>query len=127
MRQYFRAGWILNITNDAWFGMSAGPYQHFLAARARTLEAGLPLIRVANSGVSAIVDSYGRVREMLPLNVSGVINGPLPAPAPTETLFRRAGNIPVVVSIALLIAVGAVTRRRSRQTAGVAVAPSERS
>jgi len=122
-----RAGWILNITNDAWFGMSAGPYQHFLAARARTLEAGLPLIRVANSGVSAIVDSYGRVREMLPLNVSGVINGPLPAPAPTETLFRRAGNIPVVVSIALLIAVGAVTRRRSRQTAGVAVAPSERS
>lgn len=116
-----RAGWILNITNDAWFGISAGPHQHFLAARARALEAGLPLIRAANSGVSAIVDSYGRVTEMLPLNVSGVIDGPLPAPS--ETVFRRAGNIPVVVAIALLIAAAAVTRRRFRKTEGVARAP----
>lgn len=116
-----RAGWILNITNDAWFGISAGPHQHFLAARARALEAGLPLIWAANSGVSAIVDSYGRVTEMLPLNVSGVIDGPLPAPS--ETVFRRAGNTPVVVAIALLIAAAAVTRRRFRKTEGVARAP----
>lgn len=115
-----RAGWILNITNDAWFGMSAGPYQHFLAARARALEAGLPLIRTANSGVSAIIDSYGRVNEMLPLNVSGVIDGALPAPTPSETVFRRAGNIPVVVTIALLIAAATITRRRSRKTEEVA-------
>lgn len=121
------AGWILNVTNDAWFGISAGPYQHFLAARARALEAGLPLIRAANTGVSAIVDSYGRVTEMLPLNVSGVIDGSLPGPALTETLFRRAGNIPAVVSIALLIVAGAVAPRGSRQNAGVSVATSERS
>lgn len=119
-----RAGWILNITNDAWFGISAGPHQHFLAARARALEAGLPLIRAANSGVSAIVDSYGRVTEMLPLNVSGVIDGPLPASS--ETVFRRAGNIPVVVAIALLIAAAAVTRRRFRKTKGLLARPNER-
>ena len=104
--------WILNITNDAWFGLSAGPYQHFLAARARAVEAGLPLIRAANGGISAIVDSYGRVNDMLSLNVSGVIDGQLPAPVSGGTLFARLGNITVLVPIALLIAAGMFIRRR---------------
>ncbi|MBS3651850.1 apolipoprotein N-acyltransferase [Pseudaminobacter sp. 19-2017] len=104
--------WILNITNDAWFGLSAGPYQHFLAAKVRAIEAGLPLLRAANSGVSAIVDSYGRVDGMLPLNVSGVIDGRLPAPAPAGTLFGRFGHVPVLVVAALLVTAGTFGRRR---------------
>lgn len=119
------ARWILNITNDAWFGLSAGPYQHFLAARARAIEAGLPLIRAANSGVSAIVDSYGQVIDMLPLNASGVIDGPLPATAASEPMFRQLGNLPVTVTIALLAAAGTVIRWRSRKPKGF-LGPSER-
>ena len=57
-RQEEPVGLILNATNDAWFGTSAGPYQHFVASRFRAVEAGIPLVRVANSGISAIVDSY---------------------------------------------------------------------
>lgn len=108
--------WILNITNDAWFGMSAGPYQHFLAARVRAIEAGLPLVRAANSGISGIVDGYGRVMNMLPLDVSGVIDGLLPAATTSETVFARFGNVPVVVMIVLLFVAGTGTRRGSRGT-----------
>ena len=72
----------------------------------------MPLIRAANGGISAIVDSYGRVNDMLPLNVSGVIDGQLPAPVSGGTLFARLGNITVVVLIALLIAAGMFIRRR---------------
>ena len=58
---------IVNVTNDAWYGDSAGPYQHFTQARFRAAEEGIPLIRVANSGISGIVDPYGRVSEKSPL------------------------------------------------------------
>ena len=75
-----RPQWLLNITNDAWFGDSSGPYQHFAMARVRAVEQGLALVRSANTGISAIVDPYGRVRARLALGQQGVIDGGLPLP-----------------------------------------------
>ncbi len=84
-----RPGFMLNVTDDGWFGRTAGPYQHFAQARLRTIEQGLPLLRAANTGISAIVDAYGRILAQLPLGEEGVVDGVLPgkiAPPP----FARA-------------------------------------
>ena len=71
--------WLLNVTNDAWFGTSSGPYQHFMAARLRAIERNLPLVRVANTGISAVVDGSGRILHQLPLQRRGVRVFLLPA------------------------------------------------
>jgi len=100
-----RPGLLLNVTNDGWFGLTSGPYQHFAQARLRAIEEGLPLIRVANTGVSAIVDPWGRVLNALPLGVEGIIDGPLPLPT-HPTVFSRWGRFafPSLWSLTLLIA-----------------------
>lgn len=73
-----RPGLLLNVTDDAWFGMTPGPYQHFAQARLRAIEEGLPLVRAANTGISAIVDPYGRILSELPLGREDVLDGRLP-------------------------------------------------
>jgi apolipoprotein N-acyltransferase len=98
-----RPRWILNLTNDAWFGITPGPYQHFAQARLRAIEEGLPLVRVANNGISAIVDPLGRIVRSLPLGGDGLIDGALPQ-ALEETVYSRHRNGP-----ALLLATGFVT------------------
>ena len=67
-----RPHFLLNVTNDGWFGLTAGPHQHFAQARLRSIEEGLPMIRAAATGISAIVDPYGRVNAALPLGDEGV-------------------------------------------------------
>jgi apolipoprotein N-acyltransferase len=88
-----RPDWMLNITNDAWFGRSPGPYQHFTMARMRAVEQGLPLVRAANTGISAVIDPYGRILRVLPLGARGVIDQALPQPLP-PTVYARHGEIP---------------------------------
>ncbi len=97
-----RTGWLLNITNDAWFGTSAGPYQHFQQARIRAVEQGLPLVRAANTGISAIVDPYGRVIAKLGLGERGVVDGLLPR-ALQPTIFVRHGRTVELVVLALAL------------------------
>jgi len=107
-----RPGWLLNLTNDAWYGMSPGPYQHFAAARLRAVEEGLPLVRVANNGISAIVDSLGRVRVRLGLGERGAVDGPLPAalsPPPFAGLGLFA--VPLQLGIWTLLLIGFGRRR----------------
>lgn len=84
--------WLLNLTNDAWFGDSSGPYQHFAMARMRAIEEGLPLIRVANNGISAVVDSYGRILQQIDLNDRGIIDAELPEAAEFMTVYSNTGN-----------------------------------
>ncbi len=86
-----RPQWLLNVTNDAWYGMSTGPWQHFLQSRIRAIEQGLPMIRVANTGISGIIDPYGRVLRSLSLGRSGVIDAPLPASI-GKTIYSRYGK-----------------------------------
>ncbi len=87
-----RAGLMLNVTNDGWFGQTAGPYQHLAQARLRAVEEGLPLVRAANTGVSAIVDPYGRLTASLPLGATGVLDGTLPQRI-APTLFARHWDV----------------------------------
>ncbi len=86
-----RPGWIVNLTNDAWFGDTAGPYQHLQQARIRAIEEGLPIVRAANTGISAIIDPFGRILHQLALNRSGVIDGSLPSSI-EPTFFSKWGN-----------------------------------
>jgi apolipoprotein N-acyltransferase len=86
-----RARWMVNITDDSWFGPWAGPEQHLLVARTRAIEEGLPVIRAANTGISAVIDAFGRVRARLALGRAGTVDSTLPASiAPTP--FARSGD-----------------------------------
>ena len=106
LRGHERPEWLLQITNDAWFGTYSGPYQHLAQARLRAIEAGLPLMRAANTGVSAVIDPYGRVTARLDLGEVGHIDAPLPAPlAPTPWL--PIGPWPLILAAFLALALSA--------------------
>jgi apolipoprotein N-acyltransferase len=107
-----RPGWLLNLTNDGWFGASAGPYQHFQQARVRAIEEGLPLVRAANTGISAVVDPLGRVITSLPLGTEGVLDAPLPHAIP-PTVYARAGDGPLAVMVGLALLLVMRARRKA--------------
>jgi apolipoprotein N-acyltransferase len=107
-----RPSWLLNITNDGWYGLSAGPHQHYATARLRAVEEGLPLVRVANTGISAIVDPWGREVVRLDLGAEGFVDGPLPLPI-APPLYAILGN-PIPLTLALLTLVAGILLRRRK-------------
>jgi apolipoprotein N-acyltransferase len=108
-----RPDWILQITNDSWFGNIAGPYQHLAQARLRAIEQGLPLLRSANTGVTAVIDAKGRVLDSLPLNTEGILDTVVP-PALDPTLYARTGDVPATILAGLsLLGLIALRRRQS--------------
>ncbi len=114
-----RPAWMVNITNDAWFGNSTGPRQHLAAARMRAVEEGLPLLRAANTGISAAFDPRGHELARLGMDRAGVLVVDLP-PALPATLFARLGlRIPAMIAVIALgvglVAPGGVVFRTSRR------------
>ena len=106
-----RPDWILQITNDAWFGHVAGPQQHLAQAQFRAVEQGLPLVRVANTGISGVIDARGRIRAAIPLDEAGFLDVDLPGALP-QTLYSRTGDwLVLILSLFLLISPG--IKRRS--------------
>jgi apolipoprotein N-acyltransferase len=83
-----RPQWIVNVTNDAWFGASTGPYQHLYQARIRAVEEGLPVMRAANTGISAVIDPFGRVLAQLDLGQTGALDHGLPRALPV-TFYEK--------------------------------------
>jgi apolipoprotein N-acyltransferase len=112
-----RAAWIVNISNDAWFGTGIGPRQHLNIASYRAIEEGLPMARATPTGISAIIDAHGRVvaGERLAIGAYGVVDGPLP-PALAPTLYSRLGDIPFAAMLLLSLA-GAAWPRWVRRAA----------
>ncbi len=97
-----RPEFVLHLTNDAWFGSFSGPFQHLAQARMRAIESGLPVLRAANTGVSAVIDAQGRVLESLPLNTEGYLDVALPESRPL-TVYARMGDLYFAVVLFLLL------------------------
>jgi apolipoprotein N-acyltransferase len=110
-----RPGWIVNVTNDGWFGNSSGPYQHLQQARVTAIEQGLPLVRAANTGISAVVDPVGRIVGSLPLASEGVLDAPLPRSI-SAPIYARFGDAPA----AALVLIAFVFAIRGRLHSGIA-------
>lgn len=98
-----RPDWILNVTNDAWYGRTSEPSQHFNQARMRAIEEGLPLVRSANTGISGVFDPFGRSGPLLGLNEAGFLDQALPSPLP-PTVYGRYGDWVFAAMMTLLSA-----------------------
>jgi apolipoprotein N-acyltransferase len=112
-----RPHWLLNVTNDAWYGRTPGPLQHLASARTRAVEEGLPLMRAANNGISAAVDPYGRVLARLDLDAVGVLDEPLPRDL-APTLYAQFGDsIYAALALLFLASIALLTRYEVKRNA----------
>jgi len=110
-----RPHWFLNVTNDAWYGETAGPHQHFAIARMRAVEEGIPVVRVANTGISGVIDAYGRIQARLGLGETGILDTALPTAIATPTPYGRYGDFVLILLASLLgIAILALVRLERR-------------
>ncbi len=109
-----RPEWLLNITNDAWYGFTSGPFQHFAIARVRAVEEGLPLVRVANNGISGAIDPLGRVVARLGLDAVSFLDVPLPQ-AVAVTVFHQYGDKILFGGLILILVFAPFVGRIGRQ------------
>jgi apolipoprotein N-acyltransferase len=109
-----RAGFILNLTDDIWFGRTAGPYQHFVQARLRSVEQGLPMVRAGNSGISAVLDGFGRTIAELPLGIDGALDASLPV-ATKPTVYSRYGALAPAAIWLICVIFSLALRDRARR------------
>lgn len=107
-----RPDYLLQITNDAWFGSYSGPYQHLVQARMRAAEQGLPMMRAANTGVSAMIGPRGQLLDSLALDEAGYVDSQLPVALP-PTLYSRSGDWPMFLLTLLLASFLALGHRRA--------------
>lgn len=107
-----RPDWLLNVTNDAWYGNSTGPRQHLLQTRIRSIEEGLPLIRSASTGISAMIDPYGRIVEQVGLNKRGLIKSKLPEKLEDRTLYSIFKEWTFACIVVILIILNVILNRR---------------
>jgi apolipoprotein N-acyltransferase len=100
-----RPGWIVNVSDDAWFGVTSGPWQHLNVASYRAIEEGLPMVRATPTGVSAVIDAYGRTLpgKRLGQSVYGAIDSPLP-PALPSTPFEVCGDVNFAAMVLISLA-----------------------
>jgi apolipoprotein N-acyltransferase len=117
LRQVERPDWLLQITNDAWFGTFSGPQQSLAQSRFRSIESGLPLVRAANTGVSAIIDARGDIRASIPLGEAGGLTQALPQ-ALRATLYARLGELPILLMLILWLLAAYITslKRKAGKT-----------
>ena len=102
-RKDHRPSWMLNLTNDAWFGHSSGPYQHLQIVRVRAIEEGMPLVRAANNGISAVIDAFGQIIYRLELDEIGFIDFTLPPCLAHATPYSRWGDLPFAGILVMLL------------------------
>lgn len=107
-----RPEWLLNISNDAWFGQSSGPYQHLASARLRAIEQGLPLVRSTPTGVSAIIDGYGRILASTSLGRQEILTGSLP-PVLSATAYSFLGSNPTLLGLIFMVVYLAARQRKA--------------
>ena len=110
-----RPSWLVVLTNDGWYGNSAGPYQHLAAAQMRAVEEGLTIVRSANSGISAVIDPLGRIVGSLPLNAKGFLDVSLPRNLELQTSYGKNKNIYVISFIVLILCVLCIYERLIKQ------------
>jgi apolipoprotein N-acyltransferase len=109
---------IVNVTNDAWFGDTPGPYQHFRQAQVRSVETGMPLVRAANTGISGLIDPQGRIVDALGMNVRGIVDVVVAIPAAKDSEIGAMAwvqpRINAFVTILLFAALAGLLRLRQQ-------------